>query len=111
MYLNRIRWLPQTLALRLTIWYAAIFAISSILVFVFVYLLITTFIAERTDAELQEDMSEFATFFRTDGIARIKTEMALDTKHQDAEDVFFTVVERGWPSARGHRLVGVARTQ
>ena len=89
MYLNKIRWLSQTIALRLTIWYAAIFATSSILVFVFVHLLIATFIAERTDTELQEDMIEFAAFFRTGGIARIKTEIARDTKHQEAEDFFF----------------------
>ena len=41
MFLNNIRRLLQTLALRMTIWYAAIFAVSSILVFVFVYLLIS----------------------------------------------------------------------
>ncbi len=89
MFLNKIRRLPPTLALRLTIWYAAIFAISSILVFVLVYFLISTFIAQRTDEELQEDLGEFAAFFQAEGIARVKTEMALDTKHQEAGQIFF----------------------
>ena len=88
MFLNKIRRLPHTLALRLTIWYAVIFAASSMLVFVFVYLLISTFIAQRTDDELHEDLGEFAAFFQAHGIERVKTEMALDTKHQEAEQVF-----------------------
>ena len=89
MFSNKICWLPHTLALRLTIWYAAIFAASSAFAFVFVYLLISTFIAQRTDKELQEDISEFAAFFQAEGIQRVKTEMDLDTKHQEAEQIFF----------------------
>ena len=88
MFLNKIRRLPHTLALRLTIWYAVIFAASSMLVFVFAYLLISTFIAQRTDDELHEDLGEFAAFFQAHGIERVKTEMALDTKHREAEQVF-----------------------
>ena len=74
--------------MRLTIWYAAIFALSSLLIFVFVYLLISTFIAERTDEDLQEDIAEFSTFFQTQGIEHVKTQMALDTKGREAEKVF-----------------------
>ena len=99
MFLSNIRRFPHTLALRLTIWYAAIFAASSVLVFVFVYLLISTFIAQHTDQELQEDIDEFAVFFKTQGIARVKTEMVLETKYQEAEQVFL----RLW-SADGRML-------
>ena len=99
MFSNKIRRLPHTLALRLTIWYAAIFAASSVLVFVFVYLLISSFIAERTDDGLREDLAEFAALFQSDGIERVKAEMALDTKHQEAEKAFF----RLWDHA-GRRL-------
>ena len=88
MFLSNIRRLSQKLALRMTIWYAVIFAVSSILVFVFVYLLISTFITERTAEDMQADLAEFATFFQTDGIERVKTQMDLDTKHQEAEQVF-----------------------
>ena len=88
MFLNNIRRLSHSLALRLTIWYAAIFALSSLLIFVFVYLLISTFIAERTDEDLQEDIAEFSTFFQTQGIEHVKTQMALDTKGREAEKVF-----------------------
>ena len=88
MFLNKICRLRHTLALRLTIWYAIIFAVSSLLVFVFVYFLIATFIVQRTDDELHEDLDEFAAFFQAQGIERVKTEMALDAKDQEADQVF-----------------------
>lgn len=89
MCLNKIFRLPRTLALRLTVWYAAIFAASSTLVFVLVYLLISAFIAERTSEDMREDLRDFAALLRTEGIERVKSEMALDTKHQEAQQVFF----------------------
>ncbi len=88
MFLNKIRRLSHTRALRLTIWYAAIFAVSSIFIFIFVYLLISTFLAERTDKDMQEDIAEFSDFFQVQGIERVKTQMALDTKGKEAEKVF-----------------------
>ena len=99
MFLNKLRRLSHTLALRLTIWYAAIFAVSYVLVFVFVYLLISTFIAERTDEDMQEDAAEFSEFFQAEGIERVKTQMAIDTKGREAENVFL----RLWASD-GHQL-------
>lgn len=91
MFLNKIRGLSHTLAFRLTIWYAAIFAVSSVLVFVFVYLLISTFIAERTNVDMREDLGEFAVFFQAEGVKRVKTEMTLDTNGQESEKSFFRV--------------------
>lgn len=100
MFLNKIRRLPHTLALRLTIWYAAIFAISSTLAFAFVYLLISTFIAERTNEDLREDVGQFSAFFREGGVARVKAEMLLDTKGQESTHAFFRLwSEDGRPLA------------
>ncbi len=89
MFLNKFFRPPRALALRLTVWYAAIFAASSTLVFVLIYLLISSFIAERTNEDMREDIRDFAALFRAEGIARVKAEMVLDTKHQEAEQVFF----------------------
>lgn len=88
MFLNKIRRQPRALAMRLTIWYALIFATSSTLVFAFVYFLISTIVAQRTDAELQEDLAEFADFFQKDGVERVKLEMGLDAKQEEAKQVF-----------------------
>ena len=45
MFLEKIPRLTSTLALRLTLWYAAIFAVSSMIAFAFVYMLVVGFVA------------------------------------------------------------------
>lgn len=94
MSLNSIVRLPQSLALRLTLWYAAIFALSSAAVFIFLYFLISTTIAQRTDQDLYEDLDEFAAFLSEGGIERVKTEMALDTKETEAETTYLRLWSR-----------------
>jgi heavy metal sensor kinase len=89
-----------TLALRLTIWYAAIFAASSVLAFVLVYALAAAFVAQRTDEDLQEDLRDFGALLQQQGVERARQEMALDTQGKDAARVYF----RLWSS--DGRLLG-----
>ncbi len=89
MFSEKIPELRRTLALRLTVWYAVIFAISSVLAFTFVYELTAGFVAQRTDEDLREDVEEFAVLFQQEGIERVRKEMALDTHGKDADKVFF----------------------
>ena len=99
MFLEKLPRLASTLALRLTLWYAAIFAVSSVVAFAFVYVLVVGFIAERTDEELREDITDFAALYAQEGIARVGREIALDTQGEEAEKVFF----RLW--GEDHRLL------
>ncbi len=94
MFSKKIPKLGGTLALRLTIWYAAIFAVSSVLAFAFVYVLTATFVAQRTDEDMQQDLDEFAILFQQEGIERVRKEMALDTQGTDAEKGFFRLWTR-----------------
>ena len=89
MFLEKIPKLRSTLALRLTIWYAAIFAVSSVVAFVFVYALTAAFVADRTDKDMRQDIDEFTALYQQEGIQRIRQEMALDTQGEEAEKVFF----------------------
>lgn len=89
MFLQKLRNLRHTLALRLTLWYAGIFAVSSTLAFVFVYVLMVAVVQERTDEDLREDVAEFASFMRLGGLERVKAEMTLETQGDAARDVFF----------------------
>ena len=103
MFSEKIPKLASTLALRLTLWYAAIFAISSVVAFAFVYVLVLSFVAQRTDRELREDIADFAVLFQQEGLARIKREIVQDTQGEDAEKVFF----RLWGD--DHRPLAVTR--
>lgn len=79
----------RSLALRLTIWYALIFAASSLLAFAVAYVLIARFVAERTDDELLQDLDEYAIHWRQEGIARVTEEMRSDTQGKDARKTYF----------------------
>jgi heavy metal sensor kinase len=78
----------RTLALRLTLWYAGIFAASSILAFILVYAMMVAIVQERTDEDLEEDIEEFAAFMQVGGLERVKTEMAVETQGEEASAVF-----------------------
>lgn len=88
MFLKTLRRLRHTLALRLTIWYAGIFAASSILAFTLVYALMVSVVQERTDEDLEEDIEEFVAFMQSGGLERVRTEMAAETQGEEANQVF-----------------------
>ena len=81
--------LGRSLALRLTIWYAAVFAASSVLAFAVVYAFIASFVAERTDEDLRQDLDEYAIHWRQEGIERVRQEMRLDTQGNEARKTYF----------------------
>jgi signal transduction histidine kinase len=88
-----LKW-HHTLALRLTIWYAGIFALSSLLAFTLVYLLMVTIVQQRADEDLQEDIEEYAGFMRLDGLDKVKEEMAFETQGEEARTDFFRLWTR-----------------
>lgn len=89
MCLKTLRNLRHTLALRLTLWYAGIFAASSTLAFALAYVLIAGVVSERTDEDLQDDIQEYAAFMRLGGLDRVKTEMSVETEGDEAHRAFF----------------------
>ena len=89
MYFAQWPSLGRSVALRLTIWYAATFAASSLLAFAAAYALIAGTVAASTDEELREDLAEYATHWRQAGVERVMKEMAFDTQGDDAHKFYF----------------------
>lgn len=88
MFLETLRSIRHTLALRLTIWYAGIFCLSSILAFTLVYALMVSVVQELTDEDLEDDIEEFAVLMQSGGLDRVMTEMTAETEGEEAEDSF-----------------------
>ncbi len=84
----------RTLALRLTLWYAGVFAASSLLAFAFAYALIVGLVRDRMNEDLSEDIGEFTELLRMEGLPRVEQEMWLDTQGEQAEETFFRVWSR-----------------
>lgn len=79
---------PRSLALRLTLWYAGIFAGSLCIAFLVIHLITLSILRERTDEDLREDLEEFAGFMAEGGIERVQAEMALETLGEEAESTY-----------------------
>jgi signal transduction histidine kinase len=81
--------LRNTLAFRLTLWYAGIFTVSSCVAFLLFYTLITSFIRERTDQELLSQVNRFTTLLAAEGVEAVKGVAVIDAQAAGVKKVFF----------------------
>jgi len=84
--------LRNTLAFRLTLWYAGIFTVSSCVAFLLFYTLITSFIQDRTDQELLSQVNRFSTLSAAEGIEAVKSAAVLEAQAAGVKKVFFRLL-------------------
>jgi len=84
--------LRNTLAFRLTLWYAGIFTVSSCVAFLLFYTLITSWIRDRTDQELLGQVNRFSTLLAAEGIEAIKTTAVIEAQAAGVKKVFFCLL-------------------
>ena len=92
MFLKKIIDLRHTLALRLALWYAAIFTVSTGVAFLFFYLLITSVIRERTDEELLNQVGQLSTILNLQGIDAVKQVAVLEAQAAGVKKIFFRLL-------------------
>jgi heavy metal sensor kinase len=92
MPLKRLRRYLNTLAFRLTLWYAGVFAVSACVAFLLFYTLITTYFRDRTDRELLNQADEFSTVLATRGLDAVKTLAMLEAQAAGVKKVFFRLL-------------------
>ena len=82
------------MAFRLTLWYGAVFTVSSCVAFLFFYFLITSVIRDRTDKDLLEQAEKFSTILSTGGIDAVKRMAIVEAKAAGEKKVFFRILSR-----------------
>jgi heavy metal sensor kinase len=92
MFLSKILRPPGTLAARLTLWYAGIFTISTLVAFGAFYLVISTVLSERGDQDLMKDVREYSAMLAAEGIDRVKAEMAWEALSDGQEHIFLRLL-------------------
>ncbi len=80
------------IALRLTLWYAGIFTISSLIAFTIFYFSIEKIIQGHIDANLVEDVEELAVLFKEGGLNELSREFDEDIASDGTDKVFFRVI-------------------
>ncbi len=82
--------LKGTLSARLTLWYAGIFTISSLLTLGAIYYRVSAITIETLDSELTEEFEEMAAEMDTGGIRRIKAEIVEEIE-EEKDQMFFSL--------------------
>jgi len=91
MYLKKMFNLRHSLAFRLTLWYATIFAVSSFCAFLAFYLIISSVIQGRTDQEILNEISEYSSLLSLKGIETLKTSLSLEAESEGVNKIFFRI--------------------
>jgi heavy metal sensor kinase len=92
MSLRKLLNLRNTLAFRLTLWYAGIFTVSSCVAFFLFYTLITSVIRESTDDDLQDQVNRFSTLLAEGGIEVVENSVIIEAQAAGVKKVFFRLL-------------------
>ncbi len=92
MLLEKISSLRHSLALRLTIWYAGIFTLSSLAAFFIFYFLMSSVSQLRTDHELSNEIAEFSSFFASKDMDAVKALINIEAESNGVGKIFVRIV-------------------
>ena len=74
--LNRVE---RTIGLRLTLWYSAIFILSSVVLFVITYLFISASLRQKDQEVVQGRLNELKAQYRAGGIIALRNDLKFQT--------------------------------
>jgi len=84
----------NTLAFRLTVWYAVIFTASCFSTLTVFYFATRSIIHHRTDIEISKDAKEFSSTYITKGMGELKAAMLAEIESEGADNMFLCLVTR-----------------
>jgi signal transduction histidine kinase len=87
--------LRRALGLRLSVWYAAVFAISTIALVAVTYTLLASSLAQRDHDIIRATWSEYASRYELGGLPALSRAVELEERGGDRERLFVRVLGRG----------------
>jgi heavy metal sensor kinase len=97
--------LRNTLAFRLTLWYAGIFTASALVIFFSLYTLISSFLRERTDQELSAQVNRFSTLLNTEGMEAVINTALAEAQAAGVKKVFFRFLSQNGQAVSSSNMV------
>ena len=92
MFFGKLRELRSTLAFRLTLWYAGIFAVFSSVAFLLFYTLITSVLQARIDQDLLGQAQRFSAVLANEGIDAVANSAIIEAQAAGVKKVFFRLL-------------------
>ena len=93
MSLRKILDLKNTLLFRLTVLYAGMFIVLSLVAFVFIYYRLQTFTIDSIDEELLEEIKVFKALMDSEGLKGVKEELTEATAKDNPNEEFYRIVD------------------
>jgi signal transduction histidine kinase len=85
----------RTVTGRLTLWYALLFALSSLIAFCYVYLDLRARLNERLDAQIGNEINELESFYLSGGMENLRLEFAREAAAYGEKKIFFRLLSPG----------------
>ena len=82
----------HTLTFRLTLWYALIFALSSVAILAFVYLILAKSTEQRIDQLLLSEVKEFKELYQAQGVETLGAEFSREAEIDGTDRIFFRLL-------------------
>lgn len=92
MFLKKIPDIRHTLAFRLTFWYAGIFTLSSCVVFLLFYLLMTVYMREQTDQDLLKQARTITSVLSVQGMNAVQKIAILEAQASGEKKIFIRLL-------------------
>lgn len=92
MPLNRLNRVRRTIGFRLSLWYAVLFILNSLVLFVLAYFFLSLSILEQDREHTGFILKEFANYYETGGIDMLEKEMTLEEHAEEAETFLIRIV-------------------
>jgi len=103
---NPVRKSSLSLPLYLTLWYAGIFTISSIILFTIIYLSISTVLLDWTDDTLLENIAEMSAMYKEEGLGELEGEIRREIEVHGKNKVFYRLFRRNGSVASSSNISG-----
>ena len=100
MFLKSVTDFFRTVSFRLTLWYALLFGISSLVIFFLIYYSLSFRLRKQTDRELLSKAKEFTALYHEQGIKGLGPEFQREANSRGIGRVFFALI-----TARGDILI------
>ena len=92
MFSGKLLKVRSTLAFRLTLWYAGIFAVFSSVAFLLFYTLITSVLQGRIDQDLLGQAQRFSVLLATEGLDAVNNNAVIEAQSAGVKKVFFRLL-------------------
>lgn len=92
MFSGKLLKVRGTLAFRLTLWYAGIFAVFSSIAFLLFYTLITSVLQGRIDQDLLGQAQRFSVLLATEGLDAVNNNAVIEAQSAGVKKVFFRLL-------------------